>query len=86
MAIEIKLIQGEEFRDKIVKVREKLKGIPLGNLVVCLSNFIAYQGRIETDEELFESPDYQCVRELLQTTIYEITDEINSREQKYLGR
>ena len=38
------------------------------------------------DEELFESPDYQCVRELLQTTIYEITDEINSREQKYLGR
>jgi len=55
---EPKVIIGEEVRDELTIIRGKLKALPLGDLIHVLSNYSAYQGRAETDIEIFENPNY----------------------------
>ena len=78
------MMSGEELRDKLLGVKNSVREIPMGILNLHIANLVAYQGRCENDKK--ENPNYQCVRELLAETIEELAKELDSREEKYLGR
>lgn len=85
MAIEIKLINGEEFRDELLLVRNQINQFSLGKLVQITVSYINYRNKCETQNQTLKSPNYQCVRELLTDTIEKLVEELDIRERRYLS-
>ena len=80
----MKLTRGEDLRDELLDVQKRIKKIPFGRLSQSLSEYTAHRALSENFKR--NHPDYQCYREILRDTINMLVDELNEREQRYLGR
>ena len=81
--METKLIYGEELRDELLLVRSLTDKLPLGELVRATASYTAYRDRCEQENK--NVADYICVRELLNSVIEDMVEELNDRERKILG-
>ena len=83
--VEIRVMKGETLRDWLLEIGRHAGDLPLGELVRITASNVSYRDNRESFRGIYQYPDYECVRELLNKTIEILIQELNDRERRYCG-